>query len=105
VSHGLIDNAVEAALRVDSDTRWIAIEIVDDEACVTIKVIDCGHGVPPEIRSKIFDPFFTTKDIGQGPGLGLSIAQGIVQSHEGTLELSKEESPTTFVIRLNKFSF
>jgi signal transduction histidine kinase len=48
-------------------------------------VHDSGHGIAPEILERIYDPFFTTKPSGQGTGLGLFIAQGIVAQHHGRL--------------------
>lgn len=101
----LMDNAIEAALKTDTDNRWIELEIIENDLSVIINVKDCGAGVSLDIKNKIFDPFFTLKAIGQGPGLGLSIAKGIIESHEGTLTLSSTSSPTTFTINLAKFSF
>jgi two-component system cell cycle sensor histidine kinase/response regulator CckA len=54
---------------------------------VVIEVGDHGHGMPPEVLSQALDPFFTTKDIGQGTGLGLAVAFGIIQGHQGILTL------------------
>ena len=54
-----------------------------------------------EIKSKIFDPFFTTKDVGSGTGLGLSITYGIIESHNGKIEVKSEiVKGTTFTISL-----
>jgi signal transduction histidine kinase len=50
-------------------------------ACVRVK--DEGDGIREEDISHVFEPFFTTKDVGEGTGLGLSVAYGIVQDHGG----------------------
>ena len=53
-----------------------------------MSVTDQGPGIAPEVAGNVFDPFFTTKPEGEGSGLGLSISLGIVQHHNGTLELT-----------------
>lgn len=64
---------------------------------VTIKVSDTGKGIPPENISQIFDPFFTTKV--KGSGLGLSVVHGIIEEHQGTIDVdSRVGEGTSFYV-------
>ncbi len=69
--------------------------------CARISIIDTGTGIETEIIDKIFDPFFTTREVGKGAGLGLSAAHGIIDSHNGVIEVNSEVGHgTTFDIYL-----
>jgi two-component system, cell cycle sensor histidine kinase and response regulator CckA len=57
---------------------------------VVVEVEDTGTGIAPEVLDKVFDPFFTTKEVGKGTGLGLTIAQSILQSHGGSMRIHSE---------------
>jgi two-component system NtrC family sensor kinase len=66
---------------------------------VEIRFSDTGPGIPPEHLSRILDPFFTTKE--KGTGLGLSVVYGIIERHNGKLDIrSQVGQGTTVVIQL-----
>jgi len=66
-----------------------------------IEVSDNGIGMNSDVRNHAFDPFYTTKDVGQGTGLGLSTAYGILRQHGGWIDLDSEPGRgTTFTIFL-----
>ena len=68
---------------------------------VQIDVTDTGVGIPPDKISKIFEPFFTTKGVGEGTGLGLSTAYGIIKQTGGFIFAKSEVgSGTTFTLYL-----
>jgi PAS domain S-box-containing protein len=68
---------------------------------IEIKVSDTGIGIAPEMIESIFEPYFTTKGPGEGTGMGLAMAQGIIESYGGKLTVdSLRGKGTTFSIYL-----
>ncbi len=93
----LLTNAIQAI--EERGDIFITTKLVEDRVQISIR--DTGHGMPPEVVERIFEPFFTTKDVGQGTGLGLSITYGIIQRHNGTIEVHSEPGKgTEFIIRI-----
>jgi signal transduction histidine kinase len=84
----LLTNAVDAVAgrggRVSVSTRC-------EGELVIVEVADDGCGMSPEVVERIFDPFFTTKEVGQGTGLGLTIAWHLIAAHGGRVRV--ESSP------------
>jgi CheY-like chemotaxis protein len=62
-----------------------------------LSVTDTGRGMPPKVAARALEPFFTTKGVGEGSGLGLATVYGIVQQHEGGLNLQSEPGRGTRV--------
>jgi signal transduction histidine kinase len=93
----LLLNAVQAL----PERGTITLRTARDRDGVRIEIADNGHGIRPEHLSRVFDPFFTTRPVGQGTGLGLSLAYGIVQKHGGSIEVdSAPGRGSTFRITL-----
>lgn len=75
--------------------------LVNTDGNVCAEVQDTGPGISSEHIEKIFDPYFTTKGQGEGTGLGLSISYGIVQEHDGQIEvINNIGQGATFVVTL-----
>jgi iron only hydrogenase large subunit-like protein/nitrogen-specific signal transduction histidine kinase len=98
----LIKNAIDAM----PGGGFVNIKMEDTLSDVIIIISDTGTGIREEDRAKIFEPFFTTKSIGQGTGLGLATAYGIVKMHKGQItadsndDAAKGPTGTSFKIML-----
>ena len=96
----LVSNAAEA---MESDGGRLTIEtkhlLREDKLQINFK--DTGPGIPEDDIPKLFEPFFTTKKKGKGVGLGLSVAYGIVQEHDGSIYVKSDVGHgTTFQVKL-----
>lgn len=95
----IINNARDALMEKGGGTLLIRTSCSD--AKLHVEFTDDGPGIAPENIRKIFDPFFTTKDIGKGTGLGLSIAYGIIEEHDGKIEIDSQPGRgSTFTVEL-----
>jgi signal transduction histidine kinase len=64
---------------------------------IVVEVKDNGVGIAQDTIAHIFEPFFTTKPVGQGTGMGLAVAYGIVSEHNGTINVESSEGKGTTV--------
>lgn len=72
---------------------------------VYLQIADTGPGISSDILERIFDPFFTTQKEGKGSGIGLSVVHGIIQSHNGHINVSSGRSRgTRFEVYLPVYS-
>jgi signal transduction histidine kinase len=92
---------VNAAQSIGEQRGRITIRTGTDADWVWLQVADTGSGIAPDTLKRIFDPFFTTKPVGKGTGLGLSLSYGIVQKHNGRIDVdSVVGRGTTFRVTL-----
>jgi signal transduction histidine kinase len=76
----------------------ISIQTISSDIGVKIIIKDNGVGMTPEVKKHIFEPFFTTKKVGKGTGLGLSISFGIIEQHNGNIDVISEPGKGTEII-------
>ncbi len=95
----LIFNAIDAM--PDGGTLTIEGRYQADKEQISITVKDTGQGIAPDDLAHVFEPFFTTKKEGFGVGLGLSTVYGIVERHNGVIDVSSRQGQgTVFTIQL-----
>jgi two-component system, NtrC family, sensor kinase len=95
----LVMNAIDAMPR--GGNLWLETRLSTDESEIVIQVRDDGAGIASDVLPHIFEPFLTTKESGHGVGLGLAISRGIVERHNGRIEVQSELGRgTTFIVAL-----
>ena len=95
----LVMNAIDAMPR--GGNLWLESRLNHDGTEIEIRVRDDGAGIAPDVLPNIFEPFMTTKESGHGVGLGLAISRGIVERHNGRIEVeSMLGRGTTFTVIL-----
>lgn len=93
----LLRNALQAVM----EGGEVRLEVHPRGEVVVITVSDTGCGMDPELLRRIWDPFFTTRAVGQGAGLGLTLAHSIVKRHGGDIEVdSVPGKGSRFTVRL-----
>ncbi len=99
----VVANLLSNALDAMEPYGVLSIEVRSHEDEVRLSISDTGHGISTPVLEHIFEPFFTTKkDV--GTGLGLWVSKGIVEKHQGRLDVASsqrdEDHGTAFVITL-----
>ena len=97
----IVSNAAEAMESAGKGELSITTQYSSENGKITVFFKDTGVGIPDENLSKLFEPFFTTKKRGKGVGVGLSVVYGIIQEHDGSINVQSEKgNGTTFVIEI-----
>jgi two-component system NtrC family sensor kinase len=97
----LVLNAAEAIQPAGGGKVTVSTRLNARKDGVELVVEDNGEGIPEENLDKIFTPFFTSKPDGKGVGLGLAVLYGIVQAHDGTVEVKSSKGlGSTFTVTL-----
>lgn len=86
LNHVFMNVIINAAQAMDGAGRLEVITRLSASGdFAVVEITDTGPGIPEDLLSQLFEPFFTTKDQGQGTGLGLSVAYGIIENHGGRI--------------------
>lgn len=94
-------NVIRNGIQACQDGGRIRVEtrLLPEEVRITVQ--DDGHGMDPECLKRVFDPFFTTRTSTGGTGLGMSFCHGIIQNHDGAIEIQSEpDQGTEILLRL-----
>jgi PAS domain S-box-containing protein len=99
----LLVNA-EHAVR-NAERRCVTIDVCVERHRVLVRVTDTGPGIPDDQLEAVFQPFYTTKPRGDGTGLGLTLARGVVVEHQGSIWAERApEGGARFVVALPAIS-
>ena len=97
----VIMNILTNSIQAIEGRGEISIQTISSDIGIKIIIKDNGVGMSPEVKKHIFEPFFTTKEVGKGTGLGLSISFGIIEQHNGNIDIiSKPGKGTEIIISL-----
>ncbi|ODS30583.1 MAG: two-component sensor kinase [Candidatus Scalindua rubra] len=86
-------NLIENACQAMPDGGELRISSRESKGFVEIEITDSGCGIPEKEVKKIFDPLYTTKP--KGTGIGLAVCNGIIQKHNGTIDVKSQEGKGT----------
>jgi PAS domain S-box-containing protein len=98
VFRNLLENALAAAADPVRIEMRVSPATLAGRPALRIAVRDNGSGIPPSNRTKVFEPFFTTKP--KGTGLGMAIAQRLVEAHGGTIEVGPHSPGAEIIVTL-----
>jgi PAS domain S-box-containing protein len=97
----LLLNAALAIAPGRPEANEVRLEARLDGPWVEVEVRDSGAGIPADVRGRIFDPFFTTRATGEGSGLGLFVAHGLLKGMGGRIRFeSQPGAGTSFFVAL-----
>lgn len=97
----LVSNLLTNASKYTKDRILLSCYVRPEQHTFVIRVTDNGCGISKEEQQKIFKPFYQAMDNKPGTGIGLSIVQGIVKSHNGMIEVESEPGKgSSFIITL-----
>ncbi len=90
-------NVLRNAMQAVGEHGTISVAASAEEGGVCIEIVDDGCGIAKEHLGRVFDPFYTTRAVGEGTGLGLTVARDIVQSHRGRIDIASKPGSGTRV--------
>lgn len=97
-------NLIDNAIKFVEPAGTVALEVIDLEASICIKISNTGNEIPPQKRERIFNKFYQADEshATQGNGIGLAIVKRIVDLHNGNVGVGYEKGSTVFTVILPK---